>query len=83
MITGKWRPKTNTQLVALAQRLAYKSGLATHLQWVKGHVDVEGNELADKLAGEGRDSREYRGGRNILLPGTAPASHEDHTAPLE
>ena len=83
MITGKWRPKTSTELVALAQRLAYKSGLATHLQWVKGHVDVAGNELADKLAGEGRDSREYRGGRNILLPGTAPVSHADHTAPLE
>ena len=32
MITGKWRPKTNKEMVLLAQRLAYKSGLTTHLQ---------------------------------------------------
>ena len=69
MIQGVWRPKTNKDLVVLAQRLAYKCGMKVHLQWIKGHSGVEGNELADKLANEGRDSATYQGGRSIPLPG--------------
>ena len=79
MIQGIWRPKTNKDLVVLAQRLAYKSGLKLHLQWIKGHSGVEGRELADKLANEGRDSGTYQGGRSIPLPGltTPPVTSTD------
>ena len=83
MITGKWRPKTNKELVILAQRLAFRSGLTVHLQWVKGHADIEGNVLADRLAGEGRDRQTYKGGRTIPLPQARAPSNSDHTAPLE
>ena len=80
MVTGKWRPKTNKQLVLLAQRLAYKSGMHTTFSWVKGHAGSEGNEVADTLAGEGRDSHTFSGGRSIPLPGRAPEiDHPAHT----
>ena len=81
MITGKWRPKTNKQLILLAQRLAYKSGMHTTFSWVKGHAGSEGNEVADTLAGAGRDSHTFSGGRSIPLPGRAP--EVDHPAHVE
>ena len=74
MITGKWRPKTNKDLVFLAQKLAFKSGLATTLHWVKGHAGQAGNERADQLAAQGRDTLTYTAGRTVPLPGQVPAS---------
>ena len=68
MIKGIWRPKSNKDLVSLAQKLAYNSGLTTHFQCVKGHSGVQGNERADVLANQGRDSQTCFGGRTIPLP---------------
>ena len=83
MIQGIWKPKTNKDLVVLAQRLTHQCGLKVHLQWVKGHVGVEGNELADRLANEGRDTAVFQGGRSIPLPGlTTPPVTDTSSSPL-
>lgn len=47
-----WKAKANQDLVAgLRQRLRARPGV--RLQWVAGHVGVEGNERADELANQG------------------------------
>ena len=84
MIKGVWRPKTNKTLVSLAQRLAFNSGLRTHFQWVKGHSGVEGNERADRLAEQGRDTGDSNAGRNIPLPRqTTPPQQTQETSGIE
>ena len=76
MITGKWRPKTNKDLVLLAQTLAYEAGIKTSFQWVKGHAGHYYNCIADGLAAQGRDSKEYKGGRRQPI-----ATHASQTTP--
>ena len=76
MITGKWRPKTNKDLVLLAQTLAYEAGIKTSFQWVKGHAGHYYYCIADGLAAQGRDSKEYKGGRRQPI-----ATHASQTTP--
>ncbi|MEQ1567774.1 MAG: RNase H family protein [Myxococcota bacterium] len=47
-----WKAKANTELIlGLRARLAARPGL--RLEWVAGHVGIEGNERADALANDG------------------------------
>lgn len=52
VLTRGWKAKANGELVAeLKARIARRSGL--RLEWIAGHVGVEGNERADALANLG------------------------------
>ena len=73
-ITGKWRAKANKELVHTAKRLYKHSGVEVTLHWVKGHAGHEGNEMADRLAEQGKLSYESSGGRQIPLPPPRNAS---------
>jgi ribonuclease HI len=51
-----WVTKSNGELVKLAKRLITSLGEDNNqviIQWVPGHADVEGNELADNMANQG------------------------------
>jgi ribonuclease HI len=51
-----WVTKSNGELVKLAKRLIASLGKENNqvvIQWVPGHADVEGNELADNMANQG------------------------------
>ena len=54
-----WKAKANVELIARL-RAALKSRASLRLEWVAGHVGVEGNERADALARKG--VAESRGG---------------------
>jgi ribonuclease HI len=52
VLTKGWKAKANTELIlALRGRLRRRPALV--IQWVAGHVGVEGNERADVLANRG------------------------------
>lgn len=52
VLTRGWKAKANAELIAeLKRRLRARPGVT--LQWVAGHVGVEGNERADALANAG------------------------------
>ncbi len=52
VLTKGWKAKANTELiVALRKRLKARPG--ARLQWVAGHVGLDGNERADALANRG------------------------------
>lgn len=49
-VTGEWKPsRTYTQMYADYMRPFYTLGIIK-FEWVKGHTNVLGNEIADRLA---------------------------------
>ncbi|MCB9677285.1 MAG: reverse transcriptase-like protein [Alphaproteobacteria bacterium] len=52
VLTKGWKAKKNTELI-LGLRAKLKARPGVDLQWVAGHVGVEGNERADRLANAG------------------------------
>ena len=81
VITGKWRAKVNKDLVKLAQHLSKKCGMTVEYQWVKAHVGLEGNEVADRLAEAGKKRWEAEGGRNIPPPRVGTSTQDPQTTP--
>ena len=61
VITGQWRAKHHKTLVNLAKRIVQKGTVKVHLEWVKGHSGVEGNEKADALAEKGKQTSTRQG----------------------
>lgn len=62
LFTKNWSPSTNVELIdAIKSNLSEFSGkfggTRLNLQWIPGHVDLVGNEMADTLANRGRDIR--------------------------
>lgn len=53
VLSGKWKAKVNTDLVAMHIKHSAKKGRITY-HWVKGHAGNKYNELCDQLANEGR-----------------------------
>ena len=53
--TGKWKSKAHRPLIANIIELITFLRQRSHLtiSWVPGHADIEGNEVADKLAKQG------------------------------
>ena len=68
MAKGDSRPKRNKALVHAARAVFTALSLKTKVdwQWVKGHTGIRFNERADELAGYGRDTGEWMGGRHAL-----------------
>ncbi|MEZ4317509.1 MAG: RNase H family protein [Myxococcota bacterium] len=56
VLTKGWKAKANTELI-LGLRKKLKGRPGVDLQWVAGHVGVDGNERADRLANAGVDGR--------------------------
>ena len=81
VITGKWRASSHKVLVNHIRSLLRVSNMSVSFQWVKGHSGIEGNERADKLADQGKDTQERMGGRvlTVSLPVCVPTP-TDHTA---
>ena len=68
VLTGKWRPKTNHNLINYIRGLLRQPTLKVHLQWVKAHRGTEGNEKANQLANQGRALAAAHGGREYTAP---------------
>ena len=66
MITGKWCPRTHAKFINDIRAIIRAGTTRVVLQWVKGHAGNEGNERADRLADEGKDSQQRRGGRTLI-----------------
>ena len=67
VIKGIWRPSRHKQLVNYIRRLLRDFPVKIHLEWIKAHAGHEGNERADRLAEEGKNSI-GRFGTNSLPP---------------
>ena len=67
VITGKWRASSHKVLVNHIRSLLRVSNMSVSFHWVKGHSGIEGNERADKLAEQGKDTQERMGGRILTL----------------
>ena len=70
VLKGRWKAKKHKAMVNYIREVLRSIG-QLHLQWVKAHVGQEGNERADKLANQGRQSAFAQGT-------TAP--YPDHSA---
>ncbi len=51
-VGSNWNPTKNVELIDLGKQIVRKS--MCNLQWVKGHANCEGNNIADKFALYGR-----------------------------
>ena len=71
VLKGRWKAKKHKTMVNYIRAVLRSIG-QLHLQWVKAHVGQEGNERADKLANQGRQS--------AFVQGTT-APFPDHSAP--
>ena len=67
VIKGIWRPSRHKPLVNYIRKLLRDFPVKIHLEWIKAHVGHEGNERADRLAEEGKNSI-GRLGTNSLPP---------------
>ena len=77
MITGKWRPRTHAKFINDIRTILKAGPTQIVLRWIKGHAGHEGNELADRLAEQGKITQERTGGRTLIraLPiESAPSS---------
>lgn len=67
MARGIWKPKTGRTLVRTAQRI-YKmlmeKGILFNWEWVKGHQGQALNEVAGRLAEQGKQEQTCKGGRH-------------------
>lgn len=61
VLSGKWKAKTNTDLVRLYDTVASRLS-EIRFEWVKGHSGIEWNEYVDELASSEtlRIAKEYR-----------------------
>ena len=71
VMKGIWRAMRHKQLVNYIKSLIRNSSLKVQLEWIKAHVGFEGNERADRLAEEGKNSI-GRFGTNSLPPTSGP-----------
>lgn len=65
VLTRGWKAKANTDLV-LSLRARLRARPSLRIQWVAGHVGVDGNERADALANRGVEGVSHHSG--ILVP---------------
>ena len=81
--TGAWRASSHKILVNQVKRIVDHTAMTVSFHWVKGHSGVSGNERADRLAAQGRDTQQRTGGRDLVLPPPPPQPIGPTTPPDE
>ena len=56
VITGKWKARSHKTLVNYIKSIIRAGSIKVRLSWIKAHAGHEGNERADRLAEEGKQS---------------------------
>ena len=56
VITRKWKARSHKTLVNYIKSIIRSASIKVRLSWIKAHAGHEGNERADKLAEEGKQS---------------------------
>ena len=75
VITGKWKAKHHKTLVNHAKAIKRQGSLRITLHWIKAHAGHEGNERADRLAEEGKNSTGRHGAQAALPDHTLQATY--------
>ena len=65
---GQGRTKELREAVNLIAKSFRKDNKAVCLSWVKSHIGIEGNEIADKLANRAAERQETEEGTKLSQP---------------